>query len=120
MAKTEATSPEEIIEPLSDVEAGLCSAVERWREQQKEQLERAWQNVLNESNSRIGPVLKAHGVTTGMSWELRPDETSKTGWALVKKATEADKAGPRVDARREVRENKRKAEKALNAPRQVR
>jgi hypothetical protein len=71
------------LEPLTEMEASLVAAVGVWRDDKTKQLELAYQRLLSEANERIAPVLKAHGLRPGDTWDIRQDAMSRTGWSLA-------------------------------------
>lgn len=79
----EKTPIAEVVEPLTSVEQSLVAAVGEWQEERRKQLEVEWQRVQVEANRRISPVLVAHGLTEGDTFEIRDDALSATGVVLA-------------------------------------
>lgn len=106
-------------EALSPIEASLVNTVGQWRQEQQQRLEAEWQRVLAQSNARVAPVLQAHGVRKGESWDITDDETSPTGLAVVitRAAAGSGDPAPKKPSRQEIRSATRAAKKATKGGR---
>jgi hypothetical protein len=77
------TAATEVVHPLTAVEASLVRTVGEYRDRERQRLEVEWQKVTQEGNARIAPVLRAHGLGEGDTFEIRDDATSATGLAVA-------------------------------------
>lgn len=79
----DSTPPREIVHPLTRVEVALVASLTTQRERERQRLELEFQRFLAELNKQLEPVLAAHGVVQGDSFEIRDDATAATGVVLA-------------------------------------